>query len=302
MKAFIIGGAGTIGSASAFLLAKEGLCNEIVLYDTYMPMAMNHAMDMLQAVSGISGAVIRTGTLEDMADSDLVVSAFGYPREDADKFGKRDVEMVLPIIEEVCSTLKKYAPKAVVITMTNPLDPINYMMYRLSGLSRRQFLGFSINDTLRMRWGISQYTGVPAKLIECASMGEHGASKVQIYSQAKVNGEPLRLDDKEAGIIDNIQLSFWNNYVSCNVNRTAGWTSAIGMVEIAECLTGRRSGFTICSCVLNGEYGLSGISVGVPVFLDKNGVREIIVFDLATDENHAFFASADKVRAMTNMF
>ena len=295
MKAFVFGGAGTLGSTSAFLLAKEGLYDEIVLCDTFAPKAKNHAMDMGQAVWASTQADIRSGELSDMDGADLVISAFGIPQSNPGAWSYDDTQHMLPILTELCDNLRTRAPEAAVITMTNPVDAINYAMHKLSGLPRERFLGYSFNDSLRMRWGISRYLGIPASDIHCVSMGEHGPTKVQIYSCAEVNGKPYPFTPEQTQEIDATQKAFWDEYLPLGSLRTAGWTSAMGILELAEHIQGRRTGYVGCSCVLDGEYGLHGLSVGVPAHLGPGGVQKVEELPLTDQERQGFLASAEKI-------
>ena len=270
MKAFVFGGAGLLGSTSAFLLAKEGLCDEIVLCDLFADKAKNHAMDMSQAVYAVSKTKITAGTLADMAGSGLVISGFSIPTTNPGAWTYDDTQRSLPVLRELAEALRTYAPNAVVVSMTNPLDAINYTLWKLSGLPRRQFIGFSFNDSLRMRWGIGNYLGICPQHIRCASMGEHGGQKVQIYSHVEIDGALRPFTEDEVRASDALQKSFWDEFYPLGALRTAGWTSAMGMLEVVEHIAGRRTGYVGCSCVLDGEYGLKDLSIGVPV---DRGVR-----------------------------
>lgn len=298
MKAFVFGGAGTLGSTSAFLLAKEGLCDEIVLCDVFADKAKNHAMDMGQALWAASGAEVRCGGLSDLDGADLVISAFSVPGSNPGAWRREDTERAMPILTELCAALRERAPGAVVITMTNPVDALNYAMHRLSGLPREQFIGYSFNDSLRMRWAISRHLGVPASDVRCVSMGEHGPTKVQIYSCAEVRGRRCALTEQEAKVIDAVQKDFWDEYLPLGALRTAGWTSAMGILELAEHILGRKTGYVGCSCVLDGEYGLSCLSVGVPAHLGPGGVQKIEELPLSDTERAGFLASADKISGL----
>ena len=120
MKAFIIG-SGTLGSTTAFLLAEHGLCDEIVLFDTYEPLAKNHALDLMQSVCLTTNVSIRQGALEDMAGSDLVVMAAGLREWSSSPDFVGAAVAMAPLIEQIAENPKR-APNAIVITMTNPVD------------------------------------------------------------------------------------------------------------------------------------------------------------------------------------
>lgn len=296
MKVFVFGGAGLLGSTSAFLLAKEGICDEIVLCDIFKDKAKNHAMDMSQAIYAVSNTKVRSGTLADLDGSDIVISGFSIPASNPGAWTYEDTKNALPILTELGEHLRMRAPNAVVVSMTNPLDAVNYLLWKISGLPRRQFIGFSFNDSLRMRWGIGNYLNIAPDRIRCASMGEHGGTKVQIYSHVEVDGKNQTFTDEEVRRIDSIQKDFWDEFYPLGSLRTAGWTSAMGMLEIIEHIVGRKKGYVGCSCVLDGEYGLKGLSIGVPAHLSLRGVEKIEEFSLTECERSGFCTAAENIR------
>lgn len=296
MKIFVLGGAGLLGSTSAFLLAKEGICDEIVLYDISADKVKNHAMDMTQAIYAVSNTAVHDGTMADLAGSDIVISGFAVPSSNPGIWSLNDTKNALPILTEFADNLRRLAPHAVVISMTNPLDAVNYILWKLSNLDRKQFVGFSFNDSLRMRWGIGNYLNITPDRIHCVSMGEHGGSKVQIYSHVEIDGKLRTFTDKEAHEIDFIQQAFWDEFYPLGKLRTAGWTSASGMLEMVEHIVGRKKGCAGCSCILDGEYGLKDLSIGVPAQLSLNGVEKIEEFSLTASERSRFDLAAAKIR------
>lgn len=296
MKVFVFGGAGLLGSTSAFLLAKEGVCDEIVLCDVLAKKAKNHAMDMSQAIYAVSNTKVTSGALADMEGSDIVISGFAIPSSNPGAWSYDDTKNAIPILRELADSLRTYAPDAVVVSMTNPLDAVNYLLWKLSGLPRKQFIGFSFNDSLRMRWAIGNYLNISPDRIRCASMGEHGGHKVQIYSSVEIDGKLHTFTDQEICEIDALQKAFWDEFYPLGALRTAGWTSGMGMLEIVEHIVGRKEGYIGCSCVLDGEYGLDGLSIGVPAKLSLNGVEKIEEFSLTNSEREEFLTAADDIK------
>lgn len=296
MKVFIVGGGGTLGSTTAFYLASRSIVDEVVLYDIFQPLAIHHAMDIGQAVCTISKTKIRTAMgWGDIAQSDIVIVAAGLT---SDKFTGDFVADVLqfkPLIREMCDHVKETAPHAVIISMTNPVDVFNYLLYQEGGIPKQQLLGFSYNDTIRMRWAVAQYYDVDASTVSATVAGQHGPARVQLFSTVAIGDQPKDISSEELGELGGIQGKWWQSFNATGVNRTAGWTSAVGVTAMVESVLGIRTEPIPCSCILEGEYGFNGISMGVPACLGLGGVEAIIPLEMTSDERSAVEESAAQV-------
>ena len=149
MKVTVIGAAGSVGAPSAFYIAASGLVDEMVLIDMRPNVVQQHAMDMSTAVSALDISVI-AGTDEDLAGSDVVINAAGVHQG----LITDRMEMLpknLPLVRETALKIKRYCPDAFVITATNPVDPLNYAMWRAGGFDRGKTVGYSFNDSFRFR-------------------------------------------------------------------------------------------------------------------------------------------------------
>ncbi|MGN1290218.1 MAG: malate dehydrogenase [Bradyrhizobium sp.] len=290
MKAFIIG-SGTLGSTTGFLLAEHGLYDEIVLFDPFAPLAVNHSMDMLQAVCLTTNVAVRAGSLADMAGSDLVVMSAGIrSKASTPDFVGTAVEMA-PLIGQIADALRT-APDAIVVTMTNPVDTLSYLLCRLSGLPEKQFLGFTWNDSLRFRWAIGKHFGVAPEQVEAYMVGEHGMSKLAVWSDVKVNGVKHAFSPEEREAVSAIQNGFWGEYMKVSDLRTAGWTTAYGALQQIRYVLGVNQGWCPCSVIL-GDY-----SAGQPAKLDRRGLVEAMPLHLAADEQALYDQSVAKIRGM----
>ena len=290
MKAFMIG-SGTLGSTTAFLLAEHGLYDEIVLFDTYEPLVTNHTLDLIQSVCLTTNVSVRQGKLEDMADSDLVVMAAGL-REWASSpdFVGAAVAMA-PLIEQIAENLKK-APNAIVITMTNPVDCLSYLLCRLSGLPEKQFLGFNWNDSLRFRWAIGQFLGIAPERVDAYMVGEHGMSKLHVWSDVKIDGEKRVFAAEEQESIRAIQNGFWADFMAVGDVRTAGWTTAYGALQMVRYVLGDNTGWCPCSVIR------SGYSAGRPAKLDRGGVTAVMDLQLDAQEQALYDQSVSRMCGM----
>jgi malate/lactate dehydrogenase len=158
MKISIIGASGNVGSNAAFNLMAQKLADELVLIDEPRPGHVAvHALDMNTAATGMD-ILVRAGSPADMRDSDIVIMAAGSAQTFASRMEVLPAN--LPIIKSVALNIKKYCPGAIVIMASNPVCPLNYAMYRISGFDRMKVIGYSFNDSIRFRMRVAAELGV----------------------------------------------------------------------------------------------------------------------------------------------
>ena len=290
-KVSIIGAAGTLGSCAAYAVATQGLCDELVLFDINENLLKSHTLDLDTAVTSIQNVTVRAADSdEDLADSHVVIVAAGAPW----RFIESRMELLkdsLPIITDITRKIKTYCPEAVVIAATNPVDPLNYATVLLSGLDRKRFIGYSLNDSYRFRMLAARKLKVDSTSVEGITIGEHGAHQVMLFSTLRVDGKPVNMDEKDKQEIRDAVPKALQAYESLGTGRTTGWTSAVGLSEIVSAVI-KDSGHVLpASVVLDGEYGVSGLSASVPVKLGRGGVQKIIELDLLPEEKREVQAS-----------
>jgi malate dehydrogenase len=282
-KISIFGAAGTLGSCAAYAVATQGFCDELVLFDTNENLLKCHALDLETAVTSIQNVKVRVGTDEDLSDSRIVIVAAGAPW----RFITSRMELLkdnLPIIEELTEKIKKYCPQAVVVTATNPVDPMNYAMGLLSGLDRKRVIGYSYNDSFRFRMMAARLLKIDSTSVEGLTIGEHGPHQVMLFSTLRVKGKPVNLSDEDKQEVRDEVPKALQAYENLGTGRTTGWTSAVGLSDIVSAIVNDSGRVLPASVTLNGEYGYSGLSASVPVRLGKDGVQEIIELHLTSEE------------------
>ncbi len=295
MKITIIGAAGSVGAPAAFYLASQGLADEILMIGGKRQNVLEqHAMDISTAVSSLD-VLVRFGTYEDMGGSDIVINAAGVPQGlIADR-----MEMLpknIPLIRNIALNIKKYCPNAIVITATNPIDPLNYATYLASGMDRRKLIGYSINDTFRFREMLAAELEVKVSQVDGLVLGEHGSTQVLLFSTAKVDDRPVSLDEAAKERIRSKIPSILKRYEELKSGRTAGWTCAIGLAKMVSAITSEDGSVLPCSVVLDGEYGQRDMSMSVPVILGKSGVLKILEYDLKDDEQEGLKITVDTLK------
>jgi malate dehydrogenase len=295
MKVTVIGAAGSVGAPSAFYIAASGLVDEMVLIDVRPNVVQQHALDMSTAVSALDVRV-RAGDFADMAGSDVVINAAGVPQGlIADR-----MEMLpknIPLVRDTALKIKEYCPEAVVLTATNPVDPLNYTTYLAAGFDRRRILGYSVNDSFRFRELVARTKGVKVSQVQATVIGEHGSTQVPLFSSARVDGRAVSFGEEEKRDILGEIPNILRRYEELQAGRTAGWTCAIGLAGVIRAIRDDSGEIFPCSVVLDGEYGQRDLSISVPVRLGRAGALEIVEWKLEPDEQAAFERSAAAVGA-----
>jgi malate dehydrogenase len=299
MKVSIIGAGGSVGGPAAFYIAASGLAEEVVLLGRRANVIEQNAMDLSTAVCDL-GIMVKAGSDEDLAGSDVVINAAGVPQGlIADR-----MEMLpknLPLVTGIARTIKRYCPRAFVITATNPVDPLNYATWRAGGFDRRQVIGYSLNDSTRFREMVARARGVKVRQVEATVLGEHGSTQVLLFSSVKIDGESAHFTEEEKAHIHAQVPLILKRYEELQAGRTAGWTCALGLARIVRAITEDSGALIPCSCVLAGEYGLNDISMSVPAVLGEEGVRHIEEWPLAPDEEEGLARTAAVLTASANV-
>jgi malate/lactate dehydrogenase len=300
-KVGIIGAAGTLGSCAAFAILNDGMPDELWLFDINRNLLQSHYMDLQTAASVASQTSIHVGqSNEDLAGCDVVVVAAGAPWH---RVSSR-MEFLndnIPIVRSVAETLRTVCPQAVVITATNPVDPINYLLHAFTGIDRRKLLGYTINDSYRFRMLAARALGTTASRVDGIVGGEHGEHQVLFFSTLKVDGKPVSVS---AGFRDGILAEIPRilaAYESLGTGRTAGWTSAVGIADMVRAILRDTHEVFPCSVNLDGEYGRRGFSACVPARLGRRGLVEVQQLRLPREEQAQLELAFDYLEATAGM-
>jgi len=295
MKLTVIGAGGSVGGPVAFYAAVQKLADEILLIDVRQNVAEQHAIDLGTAVSAL-GVKVEAGTSSDMAGSDIVINAAGALQgliaDRMELLGKN-----LPIVKGIALDIKEHCPDALVITATNPVDPLNYATYLAGGFDRRRVLGYSLNDSARFREMVAKKKNVAVDRVQATVMGEHGSTQVYLFSSVRIDGQPVSFTDQEKADIRSEIPGILKRLEELQAGRTAGWSCAVGLAAVLRAVTQDTGEVMPCSVVLDGEYGRKALSMSVPVKLGRQGVTEISEQDLEPEEREALERSADAMAA-----
>lgn len=271
MKLGVVGGAGLLGSTSAFLAGMKGYLEEIKIIDIKENLAKSHVLDMGQAIFSESKTVVSYGEYKDLADCGIILISASIPeRQVADRLEYLRDNM--KIVKPICEKIKANCNEAVIINATNPVDIFNYIIWKILGWDRKKILGFNGNDTYRLKWATAAVTKKDIKKITGFCIGEHGNGQINLYEQMSYEGSPLKLSSEQIKNIEDKTSNFFTSFQSLNSGRTSGWTSAINIEELIEAAATNSGKIIECSSVLLGEYNYNGVSFGVPVSVGSNGI------------------------------
>ena len=299
MKVTIVGGGGGVGSSVAFNLLIRGLDYDVVLVDPRQDVAASHVLDLEQTLEQGAGRSVRVGDDNDLVDSDVVVVAAGAPLT---LNTSRLVYLTdhVPVVTHLADLLGAGTWTGVLIMVTNPVDPLCTFLHRQTGLDRRRILGYTLNDSLRLRTGIGKALGVPPGAVEAWALGEHGDSNVFLFDRVTVAGKPVELSREEQVAAEEFARTWYVSAVALNPSRSSTWTSGFGVARMVDAISRPPGEIWPASVVLAGEYGIDGVSVSVPVTLGPGGAEEIHEWELSPTDLAALQRSAAFVRELTD--
>jgi malate dehydrogenase len=259
MTSLAILGAGKVGGETAYLSAVLGLVDEIVLYDVYEPLLRAQVLDLQHTGLDLTISTDKRA----MRDADIFVFAAGTPRTPEIRTRADLLEANVPVVKR-CAELLQGSPQ-VIVTVTNPMDANNYGLWRMAGIDRERCIGFGGQlDSARFT-GFLREAGIPGQGMV---LGEHGEHQVPVFSKT---GFEVPVNEREA-------ILGWMRGASMEVIRGKGGTvfgPAYHIAMLVDAVIHDRRRVFPCSCVLDGEYGLSGCSLGVPARIGRDGIIEI---------------------------
>ena len=285
-------GAGRVGSAVAFLVGQSGL-DDLVIINRSKNKALGEAMDVSNALPEKSLiSVMGTDDYSKMKNSDVVIITVsgGVIKEDRAEL----LPFNVPIVSEICKNLTKYADEAKVIVVTNPIDVMAYQILQQTKFPRERVIGMGSSlDSSRFRYLLAKELGVKQGQIDGLVIGEHGSTMVPLFSNAKSQGQKISLSEKKTSEITYELKNYWKYLVAYKEASVFG--AAKNTFDIAKSIVEERDFLASASVYLDGEYGFSGFSMGVPIIFGKNGVKEILQLDLDEKESKLLKLSTEKI-------
>jgi malate dehydrogenase len=297
-------GAGNIGGTAAHWIASKELA-DVVLVDITEGMPQGKSLDLAQAspIDGFDVKLVGTNGYEETKDSDVVIITAGLARKPGmsrDDLLKTNADIVGNVTEQIA----KYSPNAFIIIVSNPLDAMAQLAFRRSGFPKNRVMGMAgVLDSARMRCFLAEALNVSVENVTAFVLGGHGDTMVPLPRYSTCAGIPVtELLSKE--VIDAICTRTANGgaeIVGLLKTGSAFYAPSLAAVEMAEAILKDKKKILPCCVLLEGEYGINNLFVGVPVKLGKNGIEQIIEISLTTDERAALQKSAAAVQELVDI-
>ena len=297
-------GAGNVGATAAQRIFDRGYA-DVVLVDIVNGLPQGKALDILESgpVLGSDASIVGTNAYEGTAGSDVVVITSGIARKPG--MSRDDLLLTnMKIVTSVVNEVVRFSPDAILLPVTNPLDAMAQRAFQVSGFPKRRIVGMAgILDTARFRTFLAMELGVSVESIDAWVLGGHGDSMVPVVGSTIVGGQPVsrfipggRLDE----IVKRTQDGGAEivNYLKTG---SAYYAPSAAIVQMVESIIFDKKQALPCTAYLEGEYGIQGLFVGVPVKLGASGVEEIVEFDLTDQEYAALQRSAAAVRELVQI-
>ena len=305
MRKVTVIGSGNVGATVANVLAHKDLVNEIVLLDIQGDMAKGKALDMWQQapVDYYSTRITGTDDYAKTADSDIVVITAGIPRKPG--MSRDDlISTNANIVSSVTAQIMKYSANPIIIVVSNPLDVMTYAAWKTSGLPSSRVFGMAgILDTARYRAFLAEALNVSPKDIQAVLMGGHGDTMVPLPRYTTVSGIPVTELIDEASLDAIVERTKVGGGELVKLMGTSAWYApGAAAAQMVESILKNENRIYPCCALLNGEYNLHGVFVGVPVKLGANGIEQLIELKLNEAEIALLNDSADQVRQVMEVY
>ncbi len=299
-------GAGMIGGTLAHLIGLKELA-DVVMFDILEGMPQGKSLDIAQSspVDGFDCNLRGTNDYMDIQGADVVIVTAGIPRKPG--MSRDDLlEINLKVMEQVGAGIKKYAPTAFVICITNPLDAMVWALHRITGLPRNMVVGMAgVLDSARFRYFLAQEFDVSVEDVSAFVLGGHGDTMVPLPRYSTVGGIPLTdlvkmrwITQERLGEILQRTRDGGAEIVGLLKSGSAYYAPAASAVAMAESYLKDKKRMLPCAAYLNGEYGVKGLYVGVPVVIGAKGVERVVEIELNSQEKSDFTRSVGAVQSL----
>jgi malate dehydrogenase len=301
-------GSGMIGGTLAHVAAREEL-GDVILFDIAEGVPQGKALDIAEAspVFGKDSALKGANDYADIAGADVCIVTAGVPRKPG--MSRDDLLGInLKVMKAVGEGIRKYAPEAFVICITNPLDAMVWALREFSGLPHNRVVGMAgVLDSARFRWFLAEKLGVSVEDVHAWTLGGHGDDMVPMVRYSSVGGLPLpvlveqgALSQADLDAIVERTRKGGGEIVALLKTGSAFYAPAESAIAMAKSYLGDKKRVLPCAANLSGQYGLKDIYVGVPVVIGAKGVEKIVEFPMDEGEQAMFAKSVESVRGLVD--
>ena len=310
MNKITVIGTGSVGATIAYTLTTSGIASEIVMIDINGEKAIGEALDIRQGTPFCNPCSVYAGNYEDAEGSDIVVITSGVAR----KPGQSRLDLAqtnVNVIKSIAPQITKYAPNAVYVIVSNPVDVLTYVFCKCSGIPEHRVIGSgTILDTARLRSRLSEYYSISQQNVHAYVLGEHGDSSFVPWSIANISNVPVETYGKtvlnaevDFPVLNYDEVEEYVRKSGADVIQRKGATFyavSMSVCHLCKCiLSGIDTTLTV-STMLHGEYGLDDICLSLLCVVDQNGAHSKILLPLTDDEVAKLHKSADSLRDVIN--
>jgi len=293
-------GAGNVGATTAQRVAEKELARRVVMVDVVEGIPQGKGLDQWQSapIEGFDSRIIGTNGYDETAGSDIVIITAGIARKPGmsrDDLLNTNAGIVKSVSEQIART----SPNAIIIVVSNPLDVMCYVAKKVTGFPRERVIGMAgVLDTGRYRGFLAEALDVSVRDIQAMVLGGHGDTMVPLISYTSVSGIPVTqlMDRKTLDEIVDRTRNGGAEIVKYLKTGSAYYAPSSGAVQMAEAIVKDQKRILPCAAWLEGEYGMSGLFLGVPVKLGRGGIEKVIEVELTSKERVDLGKSAEAVR------
>jgi L-lactate dehydrogenase len=296
-------GAGQVGMACAYSLLIQSTFDEMVLVDIDRVKLEGEVMDLVHGLSFVEPAIVKAGTIADCQGADIVIITAGAKQRTGES-RLQLLERNATLFKGLISELVQYCPDAIYLLVSNPVDVMTYVTWKLSGLPCTSVIGSgTVLDTARFRYLLAQKLQLDPRSIHAYIIGEHGDSEVPVWSRLNVAGTPLLSIDPELGSPNDPQewtriFEQVKNAAYEIIQRKGATSYAIGLAvtQIVQAILRDQNRVLTVSCLTGGMYGIDDVYLSLPAVVNRHGVNRIVRLSLSPEEEQKLKQSANLLR------
>ena len=296
-------GAGFVGATTAYALMNSGIATEICIYDINMEKAIGEVMDLVHGTSFVKPVNIYAGGISETKDSDIIIITAGSPQ----KPGETRLDLVdknYTIFKSFIPKLAQLSPNSILLVVSNPVDVLSYMTYKLSDFPKERVIGSgTVLDTARLRSLLGKYFGIDGRNVEGYVLGEHGDSEFVTWSSLMIGSIPVKSFSEQNSITwdKETETVIAEDVKNCayEVIKRKGATAfavAIALERIVEAIIRDEKTILTVSTLLNDYYGVNDAYLSVPTILGRNGIEKVLNIQLSPTEQEKFVSSANLMK------
>lgn len=297
-------GAGFVGSTTAYALMLEGLASEIVIVDINKEKAEAEVADLAHGAAFVKAVDVRSGDYPDTSDSDIVIITAGI----GPKPGETRLDIInknLSIFKQIVPEVVNHSPDAILLVVSNPVDILTYITYKLSGLPANRVIGSgTVLDTSRFKYMLSEHFEIDARNIHTYIIGEHGDTEIAAWSLTNIAGMSAeeycnKMCSKcdrtfKYTIPDKVKNAA---YEIINKKGYTNYAVALAVRRIVEAVLRDENAILTVSSLFEGEYGINDVYLAIPTVVNRSGARKILEVSLSDDEKDKLKRSAGLIKS-----